>query len=122
MPWSRGAYRLAMAVLVTVLAGCAREQQVGSNRTVQVAVTEYLLRPNDVHASAGPLTIVVHNYGRLTHDLVIAKEGQKQASTGTIWPGQTSELEIDLPKGTYTMASNVVSDQPVGVFGTLTIS
>jgi hypothetical protein len=112
---------MASAVLATAVAGCARSQNVGSKRTVQVGVTEYLLRPDDVQASAGPLTLVVHNYGRLTHDLVITQEGQKEASTGTIWPGQTAELAIDLPRGRYTMASNVVLDQPLGAYGTLTI-
>lgn len=110
------------AVAATVLAGCARTQEVRPDRTVELGVTEYLLRPDEVHASAGPLTLVVHNFGRLTHDLVITQSGQKEASTGTIWPGQTAELAIDLPKGTYTMASTVVLDQPLGTYGTLTIS
>jgi hypothetical protein len=109
------------AVVAATVSGCARSQDVGSNRMVQVGVTEYLLRPDDVNASAGPLTIIVHNYGRLTHDLVITQQGQREASTGTIWPGQTAELAVDLPKGTYTMASTVVLDQPLGAYGTLTI-
>jgi plastocyanin len=112
----------AAALAATLLAGCARTQAVGTSRTVQVGVTEYLLRPDAVQVGPGPLTIIVHNYGRLTHDLVITQNGQKQASTGTIWPGQTSELAVDLPKGTYTIASTVISDQALGAYGTLTIS
>ena len=122
MPRPRAPRWIATAIVATALAGCAHTQDVGRNRTLQVAVTEYLLRPNNVHASAGPLTIIVHNYGRLTHDLVITRDGQRQASTGTIWPGQTSSLAVWLPKGTYTIGSSVVTDQPVGVYGTLTIS
>jgi hypothetical protein len=121
MPWPHIARWLVSAAVATVVTGCARSQNVGSNRTVQVGVTEYLLRPDDVQASAGPLTLVVHNYGRLTHDLVITQNGQKEASTGTIWPGQTAELAVDLPKGSYTMASTVVLDQPLGAYGTLMI-
>jgi hypothetical protein len=108
--------------MAAMVGGCARTQLVGSDHTVHMGVTEYLLRPDSVQTSAGPLTLIVHNYGRLTHDVVITQNGQKEASTGTIWPGQTAELSIDLPKGTYTMASTVVSDQALGTYGTLTIS
>ncbi len=69
--------------------------------------------------SQGPLTILVHNYGRLTHNLVISRGGQAQAITRPIWPGPTAELTLTLTPGSYLMASTILSDQTLGQYGTL---
>ena len=78
--------------------------------------------PQDVHATAGALTIFVHNYGRLTHNLVISLDGHTQVSTQPIAPGQTTELFATLSPGKYLMASTILSDQALGAYGTLDVS
>ncbi len=112
---------LAGLALATVLAGCGHTRQVGSTRTVQMSVNEYRLNPQSVDASAGVLAIVVHNYGRLTHNLVVSANGQSVAGTTPIAPGQTAELDLDLAPGTYQMASTILSDEALGAYGTLTV-
>ena len=72
----------------------AYAHRVGSDRTVQMAVTEYHLNPESIRANAGVLAIVVHNYGRLTHNLAVSDNGQSVAGTGPISPGQTVELRL----------------------------
>ena len=84
-----------------------------------MALTEYHVPPQSVQAAAGPLTIVVHNYGRLSHNLVIAQDGHPQASTKAIPPGQTTDLFTTLPPGQYVMASTILADQALGAYGTL---
>jgi hypothetical protein len=110
-----------LAALVVLLCGCGRTFLVGSDRTVSVGLTEYRIAPQRIHAPAGLLTILVHNYGRLTHNLVISRGGQPEAATQPIAPGQTAELAVTLSRGTYQVASTILSDQALGAYGTLTI-
>ena len=110
------------AVLLSLAAGCGQTETIRHARTLFVALTEYRLAPQSVQVSRGPLTIFVHNYGRVTHNLVISRDGQPQASTRPIWPGQTAELTLTLTPGSYLMASTILSDQTLGQYGTLRVS
>jgi plastocyanin len=111
---------IAAAALAT--AGCGGTAHVAKDRTFQVALTEYRVSPQSVSAPAGTLTIFVHNYGRLSHNLVISEDGHTEASTQPIAPGQTGELVASLTPGKYMMASTILSDQALGTYGTLTIT
>ena len=114
--------RAAAAVAVTLLAaGCASTTRVGSDRLFQVALTEYHVAPQSVSVPTGTVSIFVHNYGRLSHDLVISTGGQPLASTEPIPPGQTTELIASLRPGKYLMSSTILSDQALGAYGTLTV-
>ena len=124
---SRSAWRRALTpvlpvALVALLAfGCSRTVTVGRSRTLQIVLTEYHVAPQSVHAPAGSLSIYVHNYGRLSHDLVISRGGQPAASTQPIPPGQSTELIAYLAPGHYLLASTVLSDQALGAYGTLVV-
>jgi plastocyanin len=122
MPGPRaGTLALALFALL-LLAGCSRTEDVGANRTLSVAISEYRLNPPRARVATGTLTIYVHNFGRLTHNLVIGQSGRKEAGTATIWPGQSTELTVDLPPGTYSLTSTILSDQVLGVYGTLVVT
>lgn len=112
---------IASLAVAWACAGCSHTRQVGANRTLELALTEYRLNPDDVSTSDGLLAIVVHNYGRLTHNLVVSANGQSVAGTKPIPPGQTAELDLDLAPGTYLMASTILSDEALGAYGTLTV-
>lgn len=88
---------------------------------LHLALTEYRIDPQKVRARVGKLTIVVHNYGRRTHDLVVTAHGQNVGKTAPIWPGNTSRLVLTLPAGNYTIASTILSDRTLGEYGTLTV-
>jgi hypothetical protein len=110
------------AVLVTLGgAACGVSTTVAKDGTLRVALSEYRVIPQDVHTTAGVLTIVVHNYGRLTHDLVISLDGQPEISSKAIPPGQTVVLAAALIPGKYLMASSILSDQALGAYGTLDV-
>ena len=72
--------------------------------------------------SRGLVTIIVHNVGKLTHNLVITEGDQQIDGTPPIWPGATQQLLVALSPGTYTMASTLFSDQALGEYGTLTVT
>ena len=120
MPGRRAPLAVLAASLV-LLCGCGRTFLVGSDRTLTVALTEYRIAPQSIHAPAGLLTIFVHNDGRLTHNLVISRGGQTQAATQPISPGQTTALAVTLGRGTYLVVSTILSDQALGAYGTLTV-
>jgi hypothetical protein len=108
-------------IALGLLAGCGASTRVTADGTLQVALTEYRVRPQNVSAPAGALTIVVHNYGRLSHDLVISLNGHPEFSTKPIAPGQSAELYTTLSPGTYLMDSTILADQALGAYGTLTV-
>jgi hypothetical protein len=108
-----------IAIAAAILCGCGHTTAIGSHRVLQVTVTEYRITPQDIRGRAGPLTIFVHNFGRLSHNLSISLDGQPEGSTQPIPPGETTELSITLPAGTYQMASTILSDQALGTYGTL---
>jgi hypothetical protein len=112
---------LAVALASLAVAACGRTTSVGNGRTLQIALNEYRVTPQDVRAQTGLLTMFVHNYGRLTHDLVITLDGQTEAATTPIAPGQTEELAAALGPGRYLMSSSILSDQALGAYGTLIV-
>ena len=111
-----------IAAAICVVAGCGHTENVGASRTLQMGLTEYRLTPENARVSAGVLTIVVHNYGVLTHNLVVSSNGQTVDSTQPIWPGQTADLSLSLAPGDYQMASTIQADQALGEYGTLTVT
>jgi len=111
----------AAALVALGAAACGSITTVSKDGTLRVALGEYRVIPQDVHTTAGVLTIVVHNYGRLTHDLVISLNGQPEISSKPIAPGQTAVMDAALIPGTYQMASSILSDQALGAYGTLDV-
>lgn len=110
-----------VAAWAVLAGGCATTVSVPANGTLRIALTEYRLVPQSVRTSAGTLTIYVHNYGRLSHDLVISQGGVADASTKPIPPGGGTELFATLGPGHYLLASTISDDQALGEYGTLTV-
>lgn len=112
---------LAAALVALGAAGCGATKTVSAGGTLQVALNEDRVTPQDVQAHTGLVSIFVHNYGRLTHDLVISQDGRITATTKPIMPGQTEQLDVALIPGHYLMASSILSDQALGAYGTLVV-
>jgi hypothetical protein len=118
-------WRLCFAALATgvSLAGCgAVAVRVGAGGTLEVALSEYRINPREATAAPGVVTFVVRNYGRLTHDLVIALDGRQAGSTPSIPPGGEATITLELGPGQYTMASTILQDSDLGVRGTLSVT
>ncbi len=114
--------RLCTVLLPLVLAACGHTTRVAGNRAVELGLSEYRLTPQHVEVHAGELSILAHNYGRLTHNLVVTSGHQALATTKPIPPGQNAWLFIDLSPGSYVMTSNLFNDQALGAYGTLTVT
>jgi hypothetical protein len=127
VPGARAAKLVLIAVLAALalgipLAGCGHNATVGADRTLRVALSEYQVRPQQVQVTRGLVTILVHNVGKLTHNLVITQGDRRIDGTPPIWPGTTQLLLVALGPGTYTLASTLFSDQALGEYGTLTVT
>ncbi|HEY8764547.1 MAG TPA: hypothetical protein VIM18_10165 [Solirubrobacteraceae bacterium] len=122
LPFSKLSPAFLCLTLAWPLTGCGHTLQVGSDHTLSVALTEYHLNPQSARVASGTLTIVVRNFGRLTHNLVISMNGQPAASTGPLAPGESAAITADLSAGSYQMASTSLSDQALGEYGTLTVT
>ena len=109
------------ALVLPVVAACGATTTVAHDGTLRVALSEYRVTPQRVRTTTGVVTILVHNYGRLTHNFVISLDGATQASTAPIAPGQTAELQAALIPGRYLMSSSILSDQALGAYGTLEV-
>lgn len=113
---------LSTVLVALVLAACGQATHVAANRAVELGLTEYRLTPTHVEAHAGELSILAHNYGRLTHNLVLTSGHETLATTKPIAPGASAWLFIDLSPGSYLLTSNLFNDQALGAYGTLTVT
>jgi hypothetical protein len=111
-----------LAVISAVVVGCGHTTRLASDRTLNVALSEYRIKPSNVHVASGELIIDVHNYGRLNHDLVISQNGRTTGQMKPLPPGQSAILTLFLAPGTYSMTSTILSDQALGAYGTLKVS
>jgi plastocyanin len=122
MPGLRASRTALPLAALALLGACGHTETLGNARTLYVALSEYRLAPQSVRVSAGPVTVFVHNYGRLTHNLVISRSSQATGATRPIWPGQSAEITLTLTPGTYLMASTIQSDEALGEYGTLKVT
>jgi hypothetical protein len=111
-----------VALLGVAIAGCGHSASVGADHVLRLALTEYQVVPQKVEVTAGELTILVHNVGKLTHNLVITEGDQQIDGTPPILPGTTGELSVVLTPGDYTIGSTMFSDQALGEYGTLKVT
>jgi hypothetical protein len=116
----RSSHALLAALLIAgVVSGCGAAHHVRSGGTLAVSLNEWRVTPGNVDAPAGVLEIVVHNSGRLAHNLVISHDGIRVAETAPIMPGQNTDVVATVSKGSYLMYSSMVDDQATGVYGKL---
>ena len=88
--------------------------------TVDVQLTEYEIRMPDSLA-AGPQRFRVINSGKQTHNFVIEGAGISQKLASDLTRGDTAELIVNLPAGTYTIYCPVDGHRGKGMQRTITV-
>ncbi|MHB8657583.1 MAG: cupredoxin domain-containing protein [Solirubrobacteraceae bacterium] len=119
-----GALTIAVVSLGGSLAGCGSAGRVGAARAANVAnvaLSDYRINPLTITVTSGTLTLIVHNYGLLTHNLVVSQGARRAGSTPPLAPGQVAQIVLTLAPGTYQMSSTILSDQTLGQAGTLNV-
>jgi uncharacterized cupredoxin-like copper-binding protein len=130
---------IAAFVSLVALAACATSGAAGSaNATVKVAVKEFSLKPAVNEVSAGKVTFVVRNTGRVDHQLVVlrTKRSAKKlylATTGDVFEigrigkttpidaGRTKTLTLALEQGHYSLLCNLPGHYKAGQFADFTV-
>jgi hypothetical protein len=111
---------LAASGVITALVGCGGAAHATAGGTIPIALREYHLTPAVIDARPGAVVFEIANDGRLPHNLVLtAPNGTSAAKSAPIPPGATVRLDATLSRGTYTLASTLLSDKALGVTGTL---
>jgi uncharacterized cupredoxin-like copper-binding protein len=103
-------------------------------RTVDVQLGEMYVRPNKTSISAGKVTFVAHNQGRVTHELMIERVPLKmdgpgrpneKAAMGMIEDmssGSSGRMTVRLSPGTYVLFCNVPGHYAAGQHTTFTVT
>ncbi|MFZ0384889.1 MAG: hypothetical protein WAL22_04445 [Solirubrobacteraceae bacterium] len=104
-----------------LLTGCGGGHPAPAPDALNVSVNEWRVTPEHTDAAPGTLLIIVHNAGRLAHNLVLSRDGVHVSSTPPIMPGQSADLQATVQKGSYQLLSSLVDDAATGVYGTLNV-
>lgn len=68
--------------------------------------------------AGGPLTLTLHNAGRISHNVTIDELGVQLGAAA----GATQSVQLtDIPAGTYTFYCSVSGHRQAGMEGTLTV-
>jgi uncharacterized cupredoxin-like copper-binding protein len=120
---------LPIALAFAVIAGGCGDDSgsvdtAGTDLTVQMR--DYEFDPRDVSVPRGA-AIHVTNEGEIAHNLKIERgpdpkqETQELAGTDSFLPGDSENLEVDLPRGRYAMVCTVPGHRELGMTGTLRV-
>jgi uncharacterized cupredoxin-like copper-binding protein len=114
--------------------GAATRGGVAASRTVKVDLGEMYARPDASSISAGKVTFVAHNSGRMIHELMVERSPIKldgpgrpneDAAIGMIedmTPGTTGRMTLKLKPGTYELFCNVTGHYAAGQHTTFRVT
>jgi uncharacterized cupredoxin-like copper-binding protein len=121
--------RIAPILVVLALAGCGGKSGGNepaaspvSGKTVRVGETEFKLTPAKIAiAKPGTVTFEAANDGKYDHALELEGNGVEE-KTGTIAPGSSSKLTVDLSKaGTYELYCPIDGHRGMGMEATVVV-
>jgi uncharacterized cupredoxin-like copper-binding protein len=120
-----------LAVLAVAVGGCGEGKVFHTDRPIlRITLDEYRIVPQNIVTTAHRIKLVVHNTGRLTHNLEIQDPdgpGGKPvevpgARVDTMQPGETAPpIKVTLAPGTYRLVCTIANHDDLGQFGTLVV-
>jgi uncharacterized cupredoxin-like copper-binding protein len=113
--------------------GAANPASTGA-RTVDVQLGEMFVRPNKTSISAGKVTFVAHNTGRVTHELMVERAPLKMDGPGRpneearlgmiedMTAGSSGRMTLRLTPGSYVLFCNIPGHYAAGQHTTFTVT
>jgi uncharacterized cupredoxin-like copper-binding protein len=113
----------APLIALATAAGCGGGTTVREKTgTFSVTLSDYLIRPQSIRVPKGqPLTVTVHNAGKLGHTFRIRSSNHDVLKFTTLAPGETKSRSFKLAPGRYTMYCALSNHEELGMHGTLVI-
>jgi plastocyanin len=113
---------LPLLFAVLTLAGCGEGPTTHETaHTFTVTLDDYFIRPQNISAPGGELTVTAVNRGRLGHTLRIRVNDKVVLAFMAIPPGERRTRTFHLRKGRYTMFCAIGNHEELGMRGTLTV-
>jgi uncharacterized cupredoxin-like copper-binding protein len=121
---------LATAALTAGGCGSAVVYTHAPDRRVEVRLDEYRVLPEHIQVAAGRITLVAHNSGRLTHNVVVVQfkrplgdevEKQYGEPTKTLFPGQTASTTVTLEPGKFRLICTISNHDNLGQYAELKV-
>jgi plastocyanin len=110
----------ATSVLVAACGGSGKTVRAPSGKFT-VTLDDYFIRPQNVSAPGGELTVTAVNRGRLGHTLRIRINDKVVLAFMAIPPGHRRTRSFHLRRGSYTMFCAIGNHEELGMRGTLTV-
>lgn len=83
-------------------------------------MSEFEFTPNRVRIAKGA-SLAIRNDGSEGHDLKLRRDGRETGGTEILNPGETQQLVILYPKGTYEMYCSVPGHEKSGMKGSFVV-
>jgi uncharacterized cupredoxin-like copper-binding protein len=94
----------------------------GATGTVDMTATDFKFSPSDPTVKSGNVSFNLKNDGQVTHSLEIENvNGQDKELEGTVSPGQSGTLTVDLKPGKYEFYCPVDGHKQMGMTGEITV-
>jgi uncharacterized cupredoxin-like copper-binding protein len=124
--------RTSVTVVVVLLsvflvAGCGGDDNGGEETTgaasqISISATDFAFTPSTVTVDApGTYTFDLTNDGGTDHALEIEGNGIEE-ETGTVSPGDTASVTVDLESGSYEMYCPIDGHRAQGMEGEISVS
>jgi uncharacterized cupredoxin-like copper-binding protein len=124
--------RTSVTVVVVLLsvflvAGCGGDDNGGEGTTgtasqISISATDFAFTPSTVTVDApGTYTFDLTNDGGTDHALEIEGNGIEE-ETGTVSPGDTASVTVDLESGSYEMYCPIDGHRAQGMEGEISVS
>src|SRR5262249_19353812 len=94
----------------------------GAGGSVNLSATDFKFTPSDPTVKSGDVTFTEQNNGQTAHSLEIEDvNGQDKELEGTVQPGQSRTLKLNLPPGKYEFYCPVDNHKEMGMEGEITV-
>ncbi|MEX2532504.1 MAG: cupredoxin domain-containing protein [Nitriliruptoraceae bacterium] len=138
--YSRLLVASALAPLLLLGSGCQSDDVGSSSAQLEATLSEFAFTPDTWTAPANEdVTVSLTNIGAVTHEYVILQHGVTISSEADlpdteeelladfvlteeeVEPGETGELDFNVPAGTYQIICAIRTHFDAGMEGTLTV-